>query len=115
VGQGALAVQCRQDDVELRIRLLRLHDRLTGAATTAERAFLRRVQGSCKTPLGAHATVADGRLRLQGFIGHPDGRLVRGQAEGPLEGGEELGSALADRLLGEGGRALLAEESRGQG
>jgi hydroxymethylbilane synthase len=100
VGQGALALQCRADDGETRARLSRLEDPAARVATDAERAFLRRLEGSCKTPLGAHATLRTGVLGLDGFICDEDGgRFRRAQVAGLSEDAEELGRSLADQLL----------------
>src|SRR5262249_19098311 len=100
IGQGALAIECRVDDPETRARLAKLNDRPTEQAVTAERAFLRRLSGDCKTPLAAHARVAGPRLELEGLVGAPDGsRLVRQRLEGGADDGEALGRALAEALL----------------
>jgi len=78
IGQGALAIECRADDPETLARLAKLDDRTTAHAVAAERAFLRRLQGDCKTPLAAHATVDGDKLRIEGLVGAPDGsKLLR--------------------------------------
>jgi hydroxymethylbilane synthase len=108
IGQGALAIQCRVDDAETRARLHKLDDRATAHAVTAERAFLRRLQGDCKTPLAAHARLDGARLVLDGLVGAPDGsKLLRRSLEGAADDGESLGRTLAEELLGAGAGELL--------
>ena len=109
IGQGALAIECRVDDPETLARLHKLDDRATAQAVTAERAFLRRLQGDCKTPLAAHAVVDGARLTIEGLVGAPDGsKLLRHALEGTAEDGEAVGLALAEELLARGADRLLA-------
>jgi hydroxymethylbilane synthase len=77
VGQGALGIECRQDDAEVRAILGRLHDPEAGVCVAAERGVLQAVGGDCKTPLGAHAERQGDRLRLRAFIARPDGSALR--------------------------------------
>jgi len=114
VGQGALAIECRADDEELLALLARLDDPQTRLAVSAERAFLRRLQGGCQVPLGAYATLAgtaaDGRplIRLTGFVGSPDGRRLYKDSQTGSDP-EALGRAVAERLLADGAGEVLAE------
>ncbi len=109
IGQGALAIECRVDDPETLRRLARLDDRTTAHAVAAERAFLKRLSGDCKTPLAAHATVDGARLRIEGLVGAPDGsKLLRHTLEGTTEDAAAVGHALAEELLRQGADRLLA-------
>ncbi|MDB4970607.1 MAG: porphobilinogen deaminase [Myxococcales bacterium] len=109
IGQGALAIECRVDDPETLARLQRFDDRTTALAVIAERAFLKRLSGDCKTPLAAHATLDGGRLMLEGLVGAPDGsKLLRERLEGAAEDGAAIGHALAESLLNKGADRLLA-------
>jgi hydroxymethylbilane synthase len=109
IGQGALAIECRIDDPETLARLGRFDDRTTAHAVTAERAFLRRLQGDCKTPLAAHATIDGARLTIEGLVGAPDGsKLLRHSLEGTTEDAGAVGHALAEELLRQGADRLLA-------
>lgn len=106
-GQGALAIQCRDEDEAVRARLAVLSEAAVEAAVRAERTFNQRLGGSCHTPIGAHATVEHGpagaELRLVGMSGSSDGRTVlRGEERGPLHAASELGAALGDALLRRG-------------
>jgi hydroxymethylbilane synthase len=107
VGQGALAVECRTDDGEVR-DLLAIADHPPSArAVAAERAYLAEVGGGCDLPVGAHATIdEEGVVRLTGLLAAPDGRvMIRHTASG--EDGEALGRAVARHLLDEAGGAHL--------
>ncbi|HXE57526.1 MAG TPA: hydroxymethylbilane synthase [Gemmatimonadales bacterium] len=107
VGQGALAVETRAEDTRVRELVGALDDPVTARTVRAERAFLSRMGAGCQAAVAAHAVAAGAELVVTGMIGHPDGRMVTGRATGfdPVE----LGTALADRLLVGGGRALLEE------
>jgi hydroxymethylbilane synthase len=108
IGQGALAIECRADDAETRARLARFDHRATHLAVVAERAFLRRLTGDCKTPLAAHAELDGDRLTLEGLVGAVDGsRILRDRIEGAASDGEQLGRALAEKLLAQGALELL--------
>lgn len=110
VGQGVLAVQCREADAELRALLAQLEDATTRVAVTAERAFLARLEGGCSVPLAGFAVVDNGKVRLRGLIGAPDGkRVVRGERSGAPADAATLGTALAEELLARGGAEILAE------
>lgn len=109
IGQGALAIEVRGDDAELLAGLDSLRDPDTEAATRAERAFLRRLGGGCQVPLAAHARVKQERLELTGVVVSLDGRrAVRGTETGPQGDAEAIGTRLAEKLLHEGGREILA-------
>jgi hydroxymethylbilane synthase len=110
IGQGALAIECRRDDAATVARLAALDDPRTHRAVDAERGFLARLEGDCKTPLAAYATLDEKseRLAIEGLIGAPDGsRILRARLEGAVADAVALGRALAERLLADGGSALL--------
>ena len=107
VSQGALAIECRADDQETLTMLQVLHHEPTARCVRAERAFLAGVEGDCRIPVGALATVDGDRLRIKAFIGSPDGvSYVEGIAIGE-ETPKEIGEALAIELLNRGGREIL--------
>ncbi|MBX5481781.1 MAG: hydroxymethylbilane synthase [Myxococcaceae bacterium] len=108
VGQGALAVQCRTDDAELRAWLEPLEHPPTRIAVTAERAFLAKLEGGCSVPLAAHATLTGDRLEIHGLVGSPDGKkVVRGRLDGPSADAAKLGEALAADLMARGAKEIL--------
>jgi hydroxymethylbilane synthase len=110
IAQGVLGVEClaSRDDVLALLRPLEHGD--TAVAARAERALGRVVEGSCEVPLGALAEVTGGAVKLEAFIGVPDGsRVVRESATGRAAEAEALGHALGERLLARGGREILAQ------
>ena len=110
IGQGALGIECRLADPVITKVIDFFNHPATSYAVRAERSLLKRCQGGCQVPIAAHGTVQGVELRLVGFIAAVDGhRSVRGEISGPVEQCEELGIALADRLLAEGGKAILEE------
>ena len=119
--QGALAVECRADDSELRAVLARvLDDAHTRAAVTAERAVLATLEAGCSAPVGALADVVsdlddDGhavdRILLRAVVGTTDGGLLRASCTGDLDDAEKLGTALAAELLDLAGGSLTTPAS----
>ncbi|HVE93503.1 MAG TPA: hydroxymethylbilane synthase [Acidimicrobiales bacterium] len=108
VGQGALAVECRDDDVRARSALASIDDPSVRVAVEAERAFLAALGGGCDLPVGAHATLDTDGVSLTGLIASPDGRVVlRRKATGPDPA--LLGAAVAASLLdGAGAREMFS-------
>jgi hydroxymethylbilane synthase len=110
IGQGALGIETRVDDEAVLSFVKPLNHDATALAVGAERAFLRRMGGSCRTPLAAKGTVHDDRLLLKALIASPDGKkLIRGEQEGPTSSTEQIGTALAEWLLAQGGQDILEE------
>ena len=108
-GQGALAIECRAENVDLVQQLAALNDPATAACVRAERAVSRALGGSCQLPLGAFAQLAGEEIRLRGLVAAPDGaRIVRADARGPMREPEQVGERLARALLADGAEAILA-------
>jgi hydroxymethylbilane synthase len=109
-GQGALAIECRTERIDLRNALATLADRGTPLATAAEREFSRALGGSCQTPLAAYAEWEEGRLWLRGLLASRDGReVMRGDRERDIDDVDDalaLGAALADDFLRRGAHRL---------
>ena len=109
-GQGALAIECRAERVDLLHALAPLADRATTLATAAERAFSHALGGSCQTPLAAYAEWEEDRLWLRGLLAARDGRdVMRGELESAVTDVAEaqgLGAALADQFLARGAHRL---------
>jgi len=104
VGQGALAIEIRADDAELRELLSPLHHAASAACVTAERAMLAALEGSCRTPIAGLAEIEGGELRLRALLLAADGSAER-QAEGTgaIVDAATLGAEVGDRLrLGAG-------------
>ena len=111
VGQGALAIEAREDDAETLSMLSVLNDEKTRMAVTAERAFLGVMGGGCQVPVGVHAVMVDDEtVKLKAIIASLDGKTtVEGCEEGPAAQAAVIGEKLADRLLLEGGAVILQE------
>jgi hydroxymethylbilane synthase len=114
-GQGALAITVRADDQSV-LALVRsvLHNPATALTISAERAFLARLEGGCQVPIAAYAErQGEGGDMLHGKVVAPDGRiLIEGRQRRAVTGeadARELGSALADELLGQGAGDILAQ------
>jgi hydroxymethylbilane synthase len=126
--QGALAIECRADALELgRALALALDDEFTRAAVTAERAVLATLEAGCHAPVGALADVVSDweptsgdagqddngrvvdRVSLRAVVGTTDGALLRASVTGNMDDAEKLGAALAAELLDMGGLAALGE------
>ncbi len=111
VGQGALAIETRSEDGEVRGIVAFLDDGDTRACACAERAFLAKVEGGCQVPVGVYAEPNnDNSLSVEAVIASLDGkRIYRDQVSGSREDGEILGRNLAAELLDMGGRDILHE------
>ncbi len=108
IGQGALGIEARCDDVFVRELLAPLNHPPSRTAVLAERALLQRLEGGCQVPIAAHATVEGDTLVLDGLIAGVDGRdLIRDVVRGPASEPERLGVRLAERLLAGGGDKIL--------
>lgn len=109
VGQGALAIECRTDNTEVREMLAFLNDKATKQATDAERAFLGLVEGGCQVPIGVHAEVQDNEIKVEAIIASLDGSTVlRNTISGDAEKAVELGQKLGHQMLSDGGQDILA-------
>ena len=110
VAQGAVGIELRKNDTELLAGLAFLDDRDTAVAVTAERGFLRRLEGGCQVPIAGFATLKDGVLALTGLVASVDGsKMIKKSANGSPADAEKLGIALAEELLAMGGREILAQ------
>lgn len=116
VGQGALGIECRAEDVQIRALLNLLNDPWSAQTVMAERSFLKRLNGGCQVPIGAYAEVEfqdnqeQGLIRLTGMVGSPEGDVILKETMtgvDPVELGVKLGELLisrgADRILDEVG------------
>jgi hydroxymethylbilane synthase len=108
VGQGAIAIETRADD-EFTIETTgALDHHETRLCCLAERAFLRSLGGGCQFPIAGHAIIENEQLRLDGLVSTPDGaKILRDQLSGALKNTDEIGSALAARLIERGANFLL--------
>ena len=109
VGQGALAVETREDGGAAQVVAKRLEHAETRVAVTAERAVLASLGGGCQVPIGAHATVENGgTFHLRAVVVSPDGqRMIRREARGLATDAVAIGRVLGAQLLAEGGKQIL--------
>lgn len=110
VGQGAIGVEIRADDAFMAEVCERLTDADTLTCVTAERVVMRRLEGGCQVPIGAHCRREGDRLVMDAFVGSLDGAtLLRHRLEGDVAEPVMLGEAMVDRLLDMGATDILAE------
>jgi hydroxymethylbilane synthase len=108
VGQGVIGIECRVEDSRTRRLLHALEDAPTRATIEAERAFARRLGGSCQSPIAGFARLHADQLTLEGMVAEPDGsRVLRDCIAGNAAQPQRLGVELAERLLASGAAALL--------
>jgi hydroxymethylbilane synthase len=107
VGQGALAIETRASGAGFDA-VQALDHAATHRAVEAERGVLGRLGGGCQVPIGAHATVSGGRVKVQAIVASPDGsELIRGEAEGAIDQADATGRELGAELLERGARRIL--------
>jgi hydroxymethylbilane synthase len=98
-GQGAIAIETREDDTATRALLAKIDHADTSTAVAAERAFLAVLDGSCKTPIGAHAIIEDETVRFRGLIARPDGSAAHDtSAAGQRTDAVKIGESCAREL-----------------
>ncbi len=76
IGQGAIGIECRSDDLEINAMLNVLHDNETGLCVTAERAMNARLHGGCQVPIAGFAKIQGRQLFMRGLVGSPDGSVI---------------------------------------
>ncbi len=114
IGQGAVGIECRQDDARVLALLAPLHHPDTAARVAAERAMNRRLQGGCQVPIAGHALLKGDELWLRGLVGTPDGTcLLVAEQAAPRAQAEELGRQVADELIAQGAHAILQALAEG--
>jgi hydroxymethylbilane synthase len=107
VGQGALGIECRADDRELRELLAKFTDQITERCVTAERAFLNKIEGGCQVPIAGYAEINEkGEIVLAGLVGSPDGKVVLHETVVGTDA-QSLGEELAVKLLEKGAKEIL--------
>jgi hydroxymethylbilane synthase len=108
VGQGALGLEVRADDSEIRELVAFLNDQKTAVEVAAERAFLKVFGAGCEIPLAAYAKIEKDELVISGLVGDFDGNdIIRDRIRGPVSENEVLGKLLAEDILAAGGQAIM--------
>ncbi len=109
VAQGAIGVTCRVDDEKTRALLDALNDPASAAAIACERAFLARLEGSCKTPIAGLAEIEKGLMRFRGLILTPDGsEWHETERTDVADRAEAIGADAGEALLARAGPAFIA-------
>lgn len=104
VGQGAIGIEIRAEDIATRALVAKIDHADTATAVTAERAFLAVLDGSCRTPIGGHARVSNNVVRFRGIIVKPDGSAAfEVSRQGPRAQAAELGADAGRELKARGG------------
>ena len=108
IGQGALAIECREDDVKTQTVTQFLNHPSTAVCISAEKAVNQTLNGDCHTPIGAYATVVHDQIHLRAVVGGSDGQnILRTEAIGAIKDANQLGFNAAKDLLDQGAKALI--------
>lgn len=107
-GQGAVGIECRLDDERIKALLAPLECLETRHRVLAERSMNRALEGGCQVPIGSFAQLSGDELHLRGLVGSIDGKeIIRDEVSGNVSQADELGLALAEKLLAQGADAIL--------
>jgi len=108
VGQGAIGLEAREGDDETLALISVLDHPTTRYRVLAERALNLGLNGGCQVPIACHATIDGDELHLRALVGEPDGsNIISGEIRGHKQNAEDLGTELADELLGKGAKQIL--------
>ena len=109
VGQGALGIECREDNEEVISLINVLNHEATSKACLAERAFLRELEGGCQVPIGVNSSIQENHISLTGMVASIDGKdLIKDNSVGPIVNPEQVGIDLARKLINQGADKILA-------
>lgn len=111
-GQGAIGIECREDDSEILNIISILEDNNTRVCITAERALTARLGGSCQVPIASYAQIHNNQLWLRGLVGDPTGgTLIRSQKFTTVlpEHATKIGHEVADELISQGAQSILQQ------
>ena len=110
VGQGAIGIECRADDMTTQELIAPLNDKNTSLCVLTERAFSRRLNGGCQLPIAAHALIEDKQIKLSGLVAKLDGsEIIKSEKQGDIMDIESIGNSLAELLLERGADVILKE------
>jgi hydroxymethylbilane synthase len=110
IGQGAVGIEVRSDDIAVKELLAPLGHAETASRIAAERALNETLNGGCQVPIAGYAVLNDGEIYLRGLVGEPDGsRILRAEASGKVEDAVSIGRALAEDLLSQGAGQILSQ------
>ncbi|MFD1850136.1 hydroxymethylbilane synthase [Oceanobacillus bengalensis] len=106
VGQGALAIECREDDHEMREILETINDEYTTRTVTAERMFLNLLEGGCQVPIGGYAYLEKDDIVLTAIVGTPDGKTILKETVRGTDP-KEVGKEAASKLISQGAKDIV--------
>lgn len=107
-GQGAVGIECRTDDVQVKQLLAPLADAETTCCVLAERAMNNHLQGGCQVPIGGYAVLQQGQLYLRALVGNVDGsQIIRAKGKSAVKNADVLGVQIAEQLLAQGADKIL--------
>ena len=110
VGQGALGIECKEDNKEVLKLINILNDEITSKRCLAERSFLRELEGGCQVPIGVNSEVKDNEINLIGMVASIDGKqLIKDRVSGRIDNPEGVGQNLAYKLKNQGADKILKE------
>ncbi len=108
IGQGAIGIECRENDAEIEKLITPLNHLETNICVTAERTISQSLEGGCQLPIAAFAQLNDNQLHLRSLVGMPDGsKLCRSEAQGPQTDPVAIGQRVATELKKLGADEIL--------
>lgn len=109
-GQGAVGIECRNEDTTIKALLAPLACEKTRIRVVAERAMNRALEGGCQVPIGSYAVLEGQQVYLRGLVGAIDGsEILTSEVRGSIDEAAQLGNQLADNLLAKGADKILRQ------
>ncbi len=116
VGQGAVGIECRENDENTKKLLEPLHCQQTAKSVLAERAMNEKLNGGCQVPIAGFATIKAGKLKLKGLVAAENGeKSIRAQHQGKMEQFKQIGIQVAESLLAAGAEDILTGIGESEG
>jgi len=110
VAQGAIGIEIRENDERILSLLQKVNHPETALATSAERVFLRTLEGGCQVPVGAYTKISEETIEIIGFISGIDGQpFLTDSVRGKSEDADKLALELAERFLARNAKEILNE------
>ncbi len=108
IGQGAIGIECRSDDLQVNTILKALNNPSTAICVTAERAMNAKLNGGCQVPIAGFAQIDNDEISMRGLVGNPDGSVIyRAEKRGHISDAFAIGEAIAEDLLAQGAFDIL--------
>ncbi|QIA07347.1 hydroxymethylbilane synthase [Draconibacterium halophilum] len=107
-GQGAIAIEIKDNDLEIEAIIAQINHKETMITSSAERVFLNTLEGGCQIPVGSTCKIDGDQVKITGFIASIDGsKFLKETATGPVENANEISKELANKLFNAGGKEIL--------